>query len=146
LDALALGQLDPVPLAARHDLGIDGHGDTPAVAALWQLADEVRNRDALGHLALAAVHHDPHPVTCAVRAANRRGENGASSAGGSSPVRRAATASPVSGASRMPLRQWPVAQNRPGTALSPTIGPLSGATGRRPARASTSSSSEIPGR
>ena len=53
---------------------------------------------------------------------------------------------PSIGASRTPLRWWPVAQSRPGSAaLGPSTGALSGVPGRRPASSSSTSSSSTPG-
>ena len=64
---------------------------------------------------------------------NRAGLAGATCSGRGSPASSAAMASAVSGASRMPLRKWPVARMRPSIAPGPISGRLSGVPGRRPA-------------
>ena len=53
--------------------------------------------------------------------------------------------SAVTGAWSTPLRKWPVAISNPSASPKPIRGALSGVPGRRPAVASTSSSSAISG-
>src|SRR6185503_16530621 len=112
LDPLTLSQLEPVPLAAWHDLGIHSHREpSPVVAVTVDLAHEACDRDPVRNLPGLAVQNDPHRSTSASRPALKRsGENGTSSCGGSPPTIMSTTASAVSGASRIPLRQCPVAQ------------------------------------
>ena len=116
LELLAVAQLDLRPLPARDHLAVDRDRRTAAVHA--QLGHHGLHRRAVGQLAVLAVHeHLPHART-SVRA-KRSGASGASSSGSPPPASRSATASPVSGASSTPLRQWPVAQTRPSSSPGP---------------------------
>src|SRR6185312_9163921 len=139
LDLLAVAHLGGGPLAARHDLAIHRDRDATAIGRAGGDHGHLDRRGLAQLPALAVERHDRHarrPSTTLKGSDPSR----------VSPARSAATASPVTGASRTPLRQWPVAQINPlSSGSAPTIGRLSGVPGRRPAFAPTSSSSPISG-
>src|SRR5581483_9624022 len=68
--------------------------------------------------------------------ANLAGENAVMSSSVGVPAMTCASTRAVTGASRIPLRKWPVAAKYRGSDVAPRIGSPSGVPGRRPAHAS----------
>jgi hypothetical protein len=102
-DAVVLAKGPLLPRAARHDLAIDGDGETGA--AMTERVDQLCHRRPVVALDRLAVEDEPHRTGSATTGANRRGSKG-SATGGTAPVqRRSVTAEEVTGASRMPLRK-----------------------------------------
>src|SRR5262245_4630942 len=100
LDRLPVPQHHAGPRPARCHGAVDGGGDTLVRGQTG--ADQLRQRHAVGELGAFAVDDEDHAGT-SVRV-KRSGENAAMTGGTASPATRAATPSPVTGASRMPLR------------------------------------------
>ena len=86
------------PLAARDDLGVDGHGD----AAVGQLERREHGLDRRAAVELGRLAVDEH--VHAATSAKRAGSQGAAHSGRPSPASTETTASAVTSASRMPLR------------------------------------------
>src|SRR4051794_8296685 len=122
LDALAVAKRLLVPAPARHHLAVERDRDAARLGRGACCHDRVAHARAVFELARLAVQHDPHACT---------------------PASISATALAVTGASRTPLRKWPVAHTTP--SRSSITGELSGVPGRSRAAASTSSNSSISG-
>ena len=126
LDARAGRHGAGVPLGARDDLAVDRHGD----AARARLDAELGEQLADGPPVAAS---SSRPLTRSRRAPPRSASAANGAGTRSSPASSAASRSPVTGASRIPLRWCPVAQHSPSSAPAPSTGALSGVPGRRPA-------------
>src|ERR1019366_7912728 len=122
-------RLDPGggPFRAWDHAAIDRHGDALGLGSVDEAGHDVG--DGCPGLHLQAIPIDRHgELAHRAVAANR-----------------STTVAAVTGASSMPLRKWPPATATPSSAVQPTTGVLSKVAGRRPAWASSNSSSSMPG-
>src|ERR1700722_7867041 len=119
------------PAGPRHNLAVDRHRDAARVGLKVEYSQKTGNGLLAGIVVRSAVEvdHEEEMGSCLV----------------SSPSNERVTSSAVSGASRMPLRWWPVAHVNPSSAPGPITGALSGVPGRYPTPSSSIRSSLIPG-
>ena len=114
-----------VPLAARHDLAVERDRDA-AAPALGAGSRDARRRRVAPSAELA-------PARRSARSSSQPTRRSATASRPAEPRQRGRRSrSAVSGASRMPLRKWPVARTRPSSAPGPISGRLSGRAGPQP--------------
>src|SRR6185312_3987123 len=129
LDPGAVGERPRAPFGAGHDLAVDRHRDAARLNLQAELGERGGRGAGLGELAGAAVQDDRHSAAAPARSLRRRAGSHASISAASSspealPSSKPARSSAVSGASRIPLRWWPVAHSSPSSAPGPIAGRL----------------------